>query len=396
MRFFYRALSPQGKAVSGKIRAENRESAQKILSAQNLTIIFIKRDYFSRFSTVNPLKIREKANFCFCLFQLLKAGVSLHDALSDLSQSSDFSPALQEIFADILAAIEGGATLSQALRAHPTSFDSIFVALIAAGEASGELPLILERLHESLLWQETLAQKRSRLLIYPAIVTLLVGAATLFLMIFLVPQLKNFVANMGYALPWYSRALFSLADFIQNFWAEILAALFLLVILFAAARKFFPLFFDAFLLKIPIIGRLVQKIALARFVETFALLYAAGIPILEALALSNATLGNLALLKSAESARAQIMQGEPLAAAFRQSAFFPPLLIRMLGVAEKTGELDLALSHVTQFYERDIFESVERLHVLIEPALTLILGTILAWVMLSVLDPIYQLVGQLQ
>ena len=394
MRFSYRALDSSGKSVLGRLRAADRIAAQKKLAEKNFTIIFLKRDFFADFSFEKSLNIREKANFCFCLFQLLKAGVPMHDALSDLSKSRDFSPLLQEIFAEILNAVESGTPLSQALKNFPKSFDSVFVALIAAGEASGELPLILERLHKSLLWQEALAQKRSRLLIYPAIVSILVGSATLFLMIFLVPQLKNFVANMGYALPWYSRALFNLSEFFQDFWLEIGIFLIFFSIFFGIFRKFYPLFFDFFLLKIPIIGRLIQKIALARFVETLALLYSAGIPILEAIALSQGVLGNRVLRKNAEAAQAKINKGEPLSAAFSQS--FPPLLIRMLAIAEKTGALDEALLNVVQFYERDIFESVERLHVLIEPALTLILGSILAWVMLSVLDPIYQLVGQLQ
>lgn len=394
MRFSYRALDSSGKSVLGRLRAEDRTAAQKKLAEKNFTIIFLKRDFFADFSFEKSLNIREKANFCFCLFQLLKAGVPMHDALSDLSKSHDFSPLLQEIFAEILNAVESGTPLSQALKNFPKSFDSVFVALIAAGEASGELPLILERLHRSLLWQEALAQKRQRLLIYPAIVSILVGSATLFLMIFLVPQLKNFVANMGYALPWYSRALFNLSEFFQNFWLEIGIFLIFLSVFFGIFRKFYPLFFDFFLLKIPIVGRLIQKIALARFVETLALLYSAGIPILEAIALSQGVLGNRVLLKNAEVAQSQINKGEPLSAAFSQS--FPPLLIRMLAIAEKTGALDEALLNVVQFYERDIFESVERLHVLIEPALTLTLGAILAWVMVSVLDPIYQLVGQLQ
>lgn len=394
MRFSYRALDSSGNNICGKLRAQNRKAAQKNLLDKNLTLIFLKRDFFSNWGIQKSLTLHEKANFCFCLFQLLKAGVSIHDALSDLSQSRDFSPLLQEIFADILSAIEEGATLSSALKNFPHSFNSVFVALIESGEASGQLPLILERLHQSLLWQETLAQKRQRLLIYPAIVGVLVGSATLFLMIFLVPQLKNFVANMGYVLPWYSRTLFGLSDFIQKFWPEISVFLIFSIVLLTLAHRFFPLFFDSLFLKIPIIGKLIQKIALARFVETLALLYSAGIPILDALSLCQAVLGNLKLSKDAQTAQSQIMQGETLAKAFAQS--FPPLLIRMLLVGEKTGDLNTALMHVMQFYERDILESVERLHVVIEPVLTLILGTILAWVMFSVLEPIYQLVGHLQ
>lgn len=394
MRFSYRALDANGNSVLGTLRAVDRAAAQKKLENKNLTIIFLKRNFFKGFSFEKSLTLREKANFCFCLFQLLKAGVPMHDALSDLAESSDFSPLLQEIFSDILSAVESGAPLSKALQNFPKSFDSVFVALIAAGEASGELPLILERLHKSLIWQETLAQRRQRLLIYPSIVSILVGSATLFLMIFLVPQLKNFVANMGYALPWYSRALFSLSDFFQNFCLEIAIFLIFLGVFLGVFKKFYPLFFDFLLLKIPIIGRIFQKIALARFLETLALLYSAGIPILESLSLAQGVLGNRVLLKNAKAAHAQVSMGESLSAAFHNS--FPPLLIRMLSIAEKTGELDSALLNAVQFYERDILDAVERLHVLIEPILTLILGSILAWVMLSVLDPIYQLVGQLQ
>ena len=395
MRFDYRALNEEGKMLRGKIVAQNKTAAKKMLEEKHLKIIAIQFDFLAHFSTVNALKISEKAHFCFCLQQLLEAGVSLHDALLDLSQSVDFSPVLQNIFGNLLSFIESGASLSVALKTMPEHFSEVFVASIQAGEASGTLPFVLKSLYKSLIWQEHFRQQRNRLFVYPSFVALTLGLVFCFLMLFLVPQLKHFVYSMQFELPWYSQFLFNLSDFFKNHFWIIIFFFFIFIFLFYFIQKTFPIFYAQCLLKTPIFGKLLKKIALARFVPTASLLYSSGIPILQTLHFAQNVLGNKALEQECQQARLKINQGDLLSAAFRQTQFFTPFVIRMFAVGEKTGALDSALNHVHNFYTKEVSESVARLHVLIEPILTLILGALLAWVMLAVLEPIYQIVGQM-
>ncbi len=394
MRFRYRVLDEHGKILKGSVWAKNKEEAAQRVKGKSFSLIALTHDVWGSFSTVNALKIQEKAHFCFCLQQLLSSGVPIREALLDLAESEDSSPQLQEIFSFILVSVEGGKSFSQALKNLPEHFSTVFVATVEAGELSGNLPEVLEKLYESFIWQENLRQKRQRLLLYPAIVSLVVSGVFVFLMLFLIPQLKRFVLAMHFQLPWYSAFLFQLADFFQNHWLILLLSLIFLIFSAVLLNKKRPFFCATLLLKLPVVGNLIQKMALARFAQTLALLYSSGIPILNALEVAQNVLGNAVLKKESALARFKINQGESLANAFRQSAFFPPLLVRMLAVGEKTGELDRALNHVKNFYAQEVHNATERLNTLIEPVLTLILGALLAWVVLAVLEPIYQILGE--
>ncbi|MCX8146111.1 MAG: type II secretion system F family protein, partial [Azovibrio sp.] len=251
----------------------------------------------------------------------------------------------------------------------------------------------------ALKWEDELISHTKRLLIYPAFVGSIVLSATVFLMVYMVPQLKLFVANMNQALPAHTRALFWVSDLLVDFWYIPLLGL-------AASGVALPLLlrsnplarrrFDALKLRLPFVGSILKKIILSRFAGTFAMLYAAGIPVLEALRTTRDVVGNRIIRRAIEEAEQAIREGRNMAAALQETGLFPPLVVRMVRVGESTGALDSALHNVSYFYNRDVQEAVSRAQALIEPLLTLTLGALLGWIMLAVIGPIYDVISQIK
>jgi type IV pilus assembly protein PilC len=282
---------------------------------------------------------------------------------------------------------------------HPRVFDQVFVSLIHSGEASGRLPEVLRNLTGTLKWEDELASQTRRLAMYPVFIGGIVAVATCFLMVYMVPQLKQFVKSMGEALPMQTRVLFFVSDFFVDYWYAVLAVPVVLVVGFIVLIHTSPLArqkFDDFKLRLPFVGEILRKIILSRFATTFSLLYASGIPVIDAVRTTQNVVGNAAVRRGLERVEQRVVEGQNLTSAFQHTGFFPPLVIRMLRVGESTGALDKALSNVSYFYDRDVRESVEKVQQLIEPALTLLLGGLLGWIALSVLGPIYDIISQIK
>jgi len=215
----------------------------------------------------------------------------------------------------------------------------------------------------------------------------------------MVPQLKLFVKNMGQALPLQTQALFFVSDLIAAYWYVALLAPLVLVVALKLVLRADPLArlrLDRLKLKAPFVGDILRRVILARFANTFALLYASGIPILESIRTTQDVVGNLVFRQGLERVEQLIGEGQKLTAAFHSVGFFPPLIIRMLRVGEATGGLDVALLNVSYFYNRDVKESVDRAQQLVEPLLTVILGCLLGWIMLSVLGPVYDVISRIK
>lgn len=340
----------------------------------------------------------ELINFCFHLEQLTRAGVPILEGLSDLRDSVE-NPRFREVVAGLIESIEGGQTLSQAMEAQQRAFSPVMVSLIHAGEASGRLPEVLASLTESFKWEDELAAHTRKLLIYPAFVGAIVVTATVFLMIYLVPQLKLFVKNLGQALPLHTRALFFISDLLINYWYLFILLPLLGICALWITLRTNPLFhtrFDALKLAIPLLGDILKKIILSRFASTFAMLYASGIPILQSVQITQKVVGNRVVRQSLERVEVSIREGQHVAGAFRDAGLFPPLVVRMLRVGEHTGDLDRALHNVAYFYNRDVKESVGKAQAVIEPLLTIVLGAMLGWIMLSVIGPIYDVISKIK
>jgi len=234
---------------------------------------------------------------------------------------------------------------------------------------------------------------------YPAFVGSIVAMVIFFLMIYLVPQMVAFIRNMGQGIPLQTRILIEVSAFFVGYWWAVLAAPAILVVGVKLAARANPVVryqLDRFKLSLPVAGEIVRKIILSRFASIFALMYASGITILDAIRSSEETAGNLVIQEGLKLAGERIREGKSVTAAFQEVGLFPPLVVRMLRVGESTGALDKALLNVSYFYNREVRESISKIQVMIEPALTVILGAILGWVMLSVLGPIYDVITKIK
>jgi len=344
------------------------------------------------------IKRPELINFCFHMEQLIGAGVPLVESLIDLRDSME-SARFREVISGVLESIQGGLRMSQALAQYPQIFNPVFTSLIRAGEDTGKLPEVLRSLVENLKWEDELAEHMKKLVMYPAFVGSIVAMVVFFLMIYLVPQMVGFIKNMGQEIPLQTRILIEVSAFFVNYWWAVLAAPAVLVAgvrLAARANPAVRYQLDRLKLSLPVAGEILRKIILSRFASIFALMYSSGITILDAIRNSEETAGNLVIQEGLKLAGERIGEGKNVAAAFQEVGLFPPLVVRMLRVGESTGALDTALLNVSYFYNREVRESISKIQVMIEPALTVLLGVILGWVMLSVLGPIYDVITKIK
>jgi type IV pilus assembly protein PilC len=275
----------------------------------------------------------------------------------------------------------------------------LFINLIRAGETSGQLAEVFESLTNMIKWQDELHTSTKKLLMTPLIVGTVVLSVTIFLMVYLVPQLIDFIANMGEALPFHTRALIATSDFMINFWylwVIIPPVLLITIKILVKTNPEARMRMDEFKLKIPRIGPVMQKIILSRFANFFSMMYGAGIPILSCLEIAESITDNTVIRAALAKARDDIEQGDPISTSLANTGMFPPLVVRMLKIGETTGKLDKALLNVSYFYERDIKDSIDKLQALIQPAMTVVVGFLLGWVMISVLGPVYSSLSNIQ
>lgn len=395
----YKAMSRSGKIRNGSLDAVNELDLEQRLGKMSLDLIRSEVTEEKR-ASFGQRKVEKSdlINFCFHMEQLSRAGVPLLDGLADLRDSLDH-PRFKEIIANIIDEIEGGKSLSEALSEHPTIFDNLFLNLIRAGEASGELANIFASLSDTIKWQDELSKSTKKLLMSPLFVGTAVIGVTIFLMVYLVPQLVGFITSMGQTLPIHTRALIATSNFMVNYWYICLglpiALLFgsTALLRFSAKARFRM---DGYKLKAWKVGPVAQKILLSRFANFFAMMYAAGIPILRCLEISEGIVDNLVVKEALRQAREDISEGDPLSQSFANTGLFPPLVVRMLKVGETTGGLDKALLNISYFYGRDIKDSIDKVQASIQPIMTGVLGALLGWVMMAVLGPVYNTISTIQ
>lgn len=399
-QFRYRAVGEDGRIVKGQADALNLPELESRLARIGLSLIRADQLKSSgggllQRRTVRP---RELINFFFHMDALLRAGVPMMDALGDLRDSAETLP-MRELAGGLRDRIETGSSFSDAMTAYPTAFSKLVTGLVRAGEVAGKLPDVLAEITASLKWQDEITSQVKKVLMYPVFVGVVISGVVFFLMTYLVPQLVSFIKNMGQELPFHTKALIATSDFIIAYWHLILIipTVTVLGVMGAAKRnRGLRLRLDRAWLRLPVLGEVLSKIILARFANTFGLMYASGFTIIEGLKYSEEAAGNLEVADGIAMVRNLINQGIPVSEAFATVGLFPPLVIRMIKVGEHTGDLDGALKNVSYFYSRDIEEAVGRIQVLIEPAMTVVMGAILGWIMLSVLGPIYDTISKIR
>ena len=393
----YKAVDERGKSVSGRMEVANAVDLEMRLARMGLDLINAREARMQSRRLGGRVQRRDLINFCMHLEQLVSSGVPLVDGLLDLRDSME-EPKLRDIIAGLIEAIEGGETLSRAMALYPKTFDDVFVSLIEAGEISGQLGEVLRKMTDTLKWQDEQAAHIKKLMMYPILLGSVVGLVVFFLMTYLVPQLVTFIKSVGQDLPSHTLVLIAVSGFFVEYWYVVLTGPFVIgagLMFLIRTSPAVALSVDELKLRIWIIGPIAKKIILARFATYFAMLYASGITVLECIRISEGLLRNRAIQEAARRAERQISEGASISAGFESAGLFPPLVLRMLRVGESTGALDTALLNISYFYERDVRESIDRLQALIGPIMTVLLGAVLIWVMISVLGPIYDVITQL-
>jgi len=396
--FAYRAVDAEGRISTGNLDASNAidlELRLKRLGLDLLTFEGVKRSTAARTRKVSR---EELITFCFHLSQLLKAGVNIIEALTDLRDTVE-NPGFRQVIASLLEDIGGGLKLSEAMANHTYCFDNVFVALVRAGEQSGQMTEVLDELSENLKWQDEMASQAKKALIYPALVFVVIIAVIFVLMIVLVPQLASTFKTLVPKLPRETEVLIFISNIFVKWWYLLLGiptALVMGALAFARTNEKAQRAIDEMGLKMPILGEVRQKIILARFSTYFALLYKAGISVLDCIQICEKIVGNRVMEEGLQRVGRSISEGQGISLAFTATKLFPPLVLRMLRVGESTGALDTALLNVSYFYNRQVRDSISRMQTLLGPATTVVLGMLIVAILYSIFLPIYDVISKIK
>ena len=398
--FEYKAIDKTGQPARGGLDAVNEVDLELRLRRMGLDLITCKQvDRRTKSIGAGGAVTRQDLiNFCFDMEQMVRSGIPILDGLRDMRDSID-SPRFREVLTVMTEDMEGGNVLSQCMATHPDVFDRVFISLIRAGEQSGQLPEVFKNLAETIRWQDELLSQTRRLLMYPMFTLVVVVGVMAALLIFLVPQIAGLFKSMGMALPMQTKILLAVSEFTKSYWLPILLLPTSAAITLITAVKRSPkaaYLWDHAKLRIPVIGPIIQKIILSRFTNTFGLMYRSGVTVLDAIRITEEVVGNRVVADGLNRAVQQVASGEGLTDAFNNLGLFPPLVIRMLRVGESTGALDTALANVTYFYNRDVKDAVDKGMKMLGPALTLVLGGMIAFVIWAVLGPVYDILGKMK
>src|SRR4051812_2419107 len=396
--FAYRAIDAEGRTSSGNLDAANAidlELRLKRLGLDLLTFENVKRSTAARSRNVSRTEL---IAFCFHLSQLLKAGVNIIEALTDLRDTVD-NAGFRQVIASVVEDIEGGQKLSEAMASHPYCFDSVFVALVRAGEQSGQLTEVLDELVENLKWQDEMAGQAQRAMTYPALVFVVIMGVLFGLMTFLVPQLAATLKSLVPKLPRETEVLIAISNVFARWWYLVIGIPVVAGVVtwfLAQTNESVQRTIDEISLKLPVLGELRQKIILARFSTYFAMLYRAGISVLDCIGICEKIMGSRVMEEGLQRVGRSISEGQGISQAFIATKLFPPLVLRMLRVGESTGGLDVALLNVSYFYNRQVRESISRMQQLLGPVTTVILGALIIGILTTVFLPIYDVIGKIK
>ncbi len=400
--YAYEALNAEGKTVKDIIDAESPKAARSALRAKGLAPIKVEPAVAQQEAGGSPLqwqifapkalKTADLTVWTRQLAGLVTSGLPLERALSALAEEAE-KPELRHLMASLRAEVNGGSTFARAMQLHPREFDEIYIAVIAAGEASGSLGVVLERLADDLEEQQELRSKIMGAALYPMIVSGIAVLIVAFLVTYVVPQVAGVFVGSKKALPFLTTLMLAISDFVRAWWWLMLlaAAAVVLAVWQARKREATRLKMDAAWLQLPLVGRLARGYNSARFAGTLAMLVGAGVPILKALQAAAQTLSNKAMQADALDALVLVREGAPLGSALAQKKRFPGLLSMFARLGEQTGELPLMLQRAAKQLSAEVQRRAMQLATLLEPLLIVGMGAMVMLIVLAVLLPIIQL-----
>ena len=398
-KFEYLATDKAHKKVKGQVEALNQVQAKQILRNKGLFIISMEKidvmpQWMKLFKGLQKVKRDDVVHFTRQLATMIKAGLPLTTALSILKYQSNLSMA--KVVDEVLRDVEGGGSFYKALMKHKNIFSPVYLSLIRSGEAAGVMEKVLLRLASNLEKQAEFRSKTKNALIYPAIITVAMLSVAVVMMVFVVPKLTSLYDEFGAELPAMTNALINLSNFMVKTWY---LQLFLLIgggYSFIRWKKtaIGKKYLDGKILKVPVVGKLKSKVILTEITRTLALLVEAGISIIEALEIVAGAADNVIFSQSIKRAAKEVEKGIPLAAALGQYEHFPPIVPQMIAVGEETGKIDEVLSNISGYFETEAEQAVKGLTTAIEPLMMIILGVGVAFLVIAIILPIYNLTSQ--
>jgi len=399
--FAYQALDRSGALVAGVIQADNQESGAERVRALGLfpTAVAPARD--QRRSEVaaaaNGARLAGRVSrvdvvlFTRQLADLVEAGLPLDRALTVLQRQTD-SASLRARVVKIQEEVRGGKSLSDALAQFPREFPDLFVNMVHAGESTGQLGQVLERLASYLEREMTRKAQLLSALTYPSVLILVAVSAITFLLTFVIPRLSSVFEELGRALPLPTVILLAVVGFIINYWPFLIAGL---VVGVLAVRQLLATpagraVFDSWTMQVPLLGKLQRRIVSSRFVRSLGTMLSGGVPILDSLEISRDAVGNVSAVRAVDRVREAIRQGESLADAMAATDFFLPVAVHMAAVGEETGRLPAMLIRTADSLDFEIDSQIRRLVTLVEPLIVLLMGAFVGFVVLSILLPVFE------
>jgi type IV pilus assembly protein PilC len=385
-------MDKKGQRLKGRSVAASEQALKVDLRRQGVVATRIKKQS-KAFSSGGKVKAEDIAVFSRQLATMLAAGIPLVQAFEIVGAGHE-KPAMQKLILDIKSDIEGGTSLHEALARHPLYFDDLFVNLVEAGEQAGALEGLLDKIATYKEKSEAIKKKVKKALFYPTAVLVVAVIVTIILLLFVIPQFEDLFKNFGADLPAFTQMVINLSRFVQH------DGLYLAAVIGAAVWAFFyfykrsrPMrtFLDRMSLKFPIIGPILNKAAIARFARTLSTMFAAGVPLVEALESVAGACGNIVYEDAVMKMRDEVATGQRLQRAMENTGKFPNMVVQMIAVGEESGALDSMAGKVAQFYEDDVDAAVDSMSSLLEPLIMAILGVLVGGLVVAMYLPIFKL-----
>jgi type IV pilus assembly protein PilC len=398
--FVWEGKTAQGKILKGEMEALNQQSVLARLRSQRIqpipTRVREKGKGLDREITIpglgSKVKDRDLMIFTRQFATMIDAGLPIVQCLDNLSQQTE-NKVLRNTIRTIKQDVEGGSTLAEALKKHPKIFDDLYVNMVAAGEAGGVLNTILNRIAIFIEKASKLKRKVKGAMIYPCTIVVVAVAVVSILLLYVIPVFGELYSGAGKALPLPTQMTINVSNWFRAYFLYIVGAVVAIIVALRMYSKTEKgrLMIDGFLLRLPIIGDLLRKVAVARFSQNMSILLSSGVPILDGLAITARTAGNKIVEQAVMKCRISISQGKTIAEPLTESKIFPPMVCQMVAIGENTGSLDSLLKKVAEFYEDEVDSAVANLTALMEPIIMVVLGVIIGGLVISMYLPIFQL-----
>lgn len=392
--FTYKGTDKRGHKVDGQIEGHNADLVKAQLRQKGIAPISVRKKAKPLFGeSAGKITAGDIAIFARQLTTMMTAGVPLVQSFDIVGNGSE-NAAMQKLIFALKAEVEAGAGLAQAMASHPKYFDDLFVSLVEAGEQSGSLESLLNKIADYKEKTEAIKKKVKKALTYPIAVMIVALIVTAILLVFVVPQFASVFEGFGAELPAFTQFVVGLSEWMQAYWYVLFGGIIISVMLFTEAKKRFPIvgvYVDKFMLVAPIIGTITEKSILARFARTLATMFAAGVPLVEAMDSVAGAANNHAYTQATYKIRDEVATGDQLNVSMSRAKLFPSMMVQMVAIGEESGSVDAMLNKVADFYEEEVDNAVDSMSSLMEPMIMAVLGVLIGGLVTAMYLPIFKM-----